>query len=117
MPRYVILQHETGEGRHFDFMLEMGGVLKTWSLPQPPVNGVETDAKALPDHRLAYLDYEGPVSGDRGSVIRWDRGTYEVAYQSESDLIVQLHGEKLIGRATLAQNREIRTNWTLSFVT
>ncbi len=116
MPRYVILQHETAGGQHFDFMLEMGGVLKTWSLPQPPLKGVELLAKALPDHRLAYLDYEGPVSADRGSVAPWDRGMYELKYQSESDLIVQLKGEKLRGKITLAQNRGIKTDWVFSFI-
>ncbi len=115
MPHYVILQHETAGGRHFDFMLEMGGVLKTWSLAQPPVEGVEINAKALSDHRPAYLDYEGPISGDRGSVTRWDRGAYEIEFQSESDLIVQLKGEKLAGKATLVQNREIKTEWVFSF--
>ena len=64
MPRYVILEHETTGGSHFDFMLETGGTLKTWSISQPPLNGVEMDAEALPDHRLAYLDYEGPISDD-----------------------------------------------------
>ena len=85
-------------------MLEMGDVLKTWSLPQPPLKGVEMDAEALPDHRLAYLDYEGPISGDRGSVTRWDRGTYEVECQSESELIVRLSGEKLMGKRSLRQS-------------
>ncbi|MGD0384107.1 MAG: DNA polymerase ligase N-terminal domain-containing protein [Thermoguttaceae bacterium] len=116
MPRYVILRHETTGGEHFDFMLDMGGALKTWSLSQPPLKGVEMDAKALPDHRLAYLDYEGPISGDRGSVTRWDRGTYEVERQSESDLIVQLKGEKLIGKVTLAQRGDIKTDWVFSFI-
>jgi hypothetical protein len=115
MPRYVILQHETAEEQHFDFMLEMGGALKTWSISRPPLKGVEMDAEPLPDHRLAYLDYEGPISGDRGSVTRWDRGTYEVEYQAESELRVQLKGEKLMGRATLGQNREIKTDWIFSF--
>jgi hypothetical protein len=116
MSRYVILQHETAGGVHFDFMLEMGGVLKTWSLSQPPLQGVEIDAEALPDHRLAYLDYEGPISGDRGSVTRWDRGTYEVECQSDTELIVQLKGEKLVGKAKLMQNREIKTDWVFFFV-
>ncbi len=74
MPRFVILCHENHRGAHFDFMLESGDVLKTWALPQPPASGVEIECEALADHRLAYLDYEGPVSGGRGSVARWDRG-------------------------------------------
>jgi hypothetical protein len=116
MPRYVILRHETAGGVHFDFMLEMGGALKTWSISQPPLQGVEMGAEALPDHRLAYLDYEGPISGDRGSVTRWDRGTYEVGCQSESELIVRLSGEKLIGKAKLEQNPELKTDWVFSFI-
>ena len=101
MPRYVILRHETTAGVHFDFMLDMGGALKTWSLSQEPRAGFDMEAKLLADHRLSYLEYEGPISGDRGSVARWDRGTYEVECQSESELTVRLNGEKLIGRVSL----------------
>jgi hypothetical protein len=115
MPRYVILEHETQSGRHFDFMLEMGGVLKTWSLPQPIRPGVEIDAEQLPDHRLAYLDYEGPVSGDRGSVTRWDGGTYNVERQSESELIVRLTGEILIGGVSLQRSPTAPNRWCCSF--
>ena len=111
MPHYVILQHETAGGVHFDFMLEMGGTLKTWSISQPPLKGVEMDAESLPDHRLAYLDYEGPISGGRGSVTRWDRGTYEVECQSETELIVRLSGEKLVGRASLRHSSAAQNLW------
>jgi hypothetical protein len=116
MPRYVILQHETTGGQHFDFMLEMRGTLKTWSISQPPLRGVEMGAEPLPDHRLAYLDYEGPISGGRGTVTRWDRGTYEVEYQSETELNLRLKGEKLIGKARLEQNPKIKTDWVFSFL-
>ena len=76
MPRFVILRHDAPQGLHFDFLLEVSGVLRTWALPQPPDSGVEMACKALPDHRVEYLDYEGPVSGGRGTVDRWDWGTY-----------------------------------------
>jgi hypothetical protein len=115
MPQYVILDHETQSGRHFDFMLDMGGVLKTWSLPQPIRPGVEIDAQQLPDHRPAYLDYEGPVSGDRGSVTRWDGGTYNVQRQSESELIVRLTGEKLIGQVSLQRSPAAHNCWRCIF--
>jgi hypothetical protein len=116
MPRYVILRHETAQGLHFDFMLEIGGALKTWSLSQAPGAGVDMKAELLADHRLSYLEYEGPISGGRGSVARWDHGMYELEYQSKSDLIVQLKGEKLIGKATLTQSWEIKTDWVFSFI-
>ena len=76
MPRFVILRHDAPQGLHFDLLLEASGVLRTWALPQPPDSGVEMECEALPDHRMAYLDYEGPVSGGRGTVDRWDWGTY-----------------------------------------
>jgi hypothetical protein len=116
MPRYVILRHETPGGVHFDFMLEMCGSLKTWSIMQPPLQGVEMDAAALPHHRLAYLDYEGPISGDRGSVTRWDRGTYELENQSESELDLQLTGEKLIGHVSLRHPPDTENRWRLYFL-
>jgi hypothetical protein len=116
MPRYVILQHETSGGVHFDFMLEMGGALKTWSLSQPPLQGVEMNAEPLPDHRLAYLDYEGPISGDRGSVTRWDRGTYEMECQSESELALLLSGEKITGHVALRHLPDPENRWRLYFL-
>ena len=117
MPRYVILQHETAGGVHFDLMLELGAAMRTWSLSQAPANGVEIHAKALPDHRLAYLDYEGPVSGNRGSVARWDRGTYQIERQSDSDLVLQLDGEELKGRASLAKKQETENEWVFLILT
>ena len=116
MPRYVILQHETAGGVHFDLMLELGAAMRTWSLSQAPANGVEIHAKGLPDHRLAYLDYEGLVSGNRGSVARWDRGTYQIERQSDSDLVLQLNGEKLLGKATLARDCQAADKWVFCFV-
>jgi hypothetical protein len=115
MPRYVVLRHESTTGLHFDFMLEMGDVLKTWSLPEPPAAGLEIDAEVLGDHRPAYLDYEGPVSGGRGSVARWDRGTYEVECQSESELTVRLSGEKLIGLVSLRRSPDAQKRWRFCF--
>lgn len=106
MPRYVILEHDHPV-LHWDFMLEAGGVLRTWRLESAPKGGDEITAEPLPDHRLHYLDYEGPVSGDRGTVKRWDRGTYEPAAASER-VEVTLAGEQLQGIAQIdcvAENR------------
>lgn len=115
MPRFAVLQHDSPRGLHWDLLLEMGPVLKTWALPQPPESGVEMTCAALPDHRLEYLDYEGPVSDDRGSVARWDRGTYRTHRQSDRQLMVELTGEKLSGRATLSQLAEQPGSWRFSF--
>ena len=115
MPRYAILRHDSPRGVHWDLLLETGPALKTWALPQPPEPGVEMTCEALTDHRLEYLDYEGPVSDDRGSVARWDRGTYRVDSQSDRELVVELSGEKLSGRATLSRLAEPPERWRFSF--
>jgi hypothetical protein len=115
MPRFVVLRHESPRGIHFDFMLEAGDVLKTWALPQPPQPGLEMECKALADHRLAYLDYEGPISGDRGLVCCWDRGTYRIVEQSDAQWVLELAGEKLAGTATFCRPTDAAQRWSFSF--
>jgi hypothetical protein len=114
MPRYVILRHETSQGVHLDFMLEANGVLKTWSLAEPPRPGVEIECKALPDHRLAYLDYEGPISGGRGTVARWDRGTYVIRRQSDVEWAVELASERFVCEAIVRRDLNEPNRWRLS---
>ena len=101
MPRFVILEHDHPE-RHWDLMLETGPTLRTWRLAQPPAPGAPIAALALPDHRLDYLSYEGPVSGNRGTVVRWDAGWYEQATADEPALTLALHGTRTAGRFRLA---------------
>ena len=75
-------------------------------------------AERLPDHRRRYLDYEGPISGNRGSVIRWDAGDY-VLLSDESDggLLLEFHGDKRHGVARLspADPGQSEPMWTLEF--
>ncbi len=100
MPRFVVLTHDHPK-LHWDFMLEHEGVLRTWRLAQPPDTQGAIGAEALPDHRLAYLGYEGPVSGDRGTVERWDSGHFEVMEWSTSRLVARMSGTRLKGIASL----------------
>lgn len=111
MPQFVILCHDSPGGIHFDFMLEADDVLKTWALPQTPRPGVEMDCEALGDHRLAYLDYEGPLSGERGSVARWDCGAYLLERRSDTEWVVFLEGEKATGEATLRRTADDPNRW------
>jgi hypothetical protein len=111
MPRFVILQHDAPAGTHFDFMLASGDVLKTWQLPEPPRPHVSIECEALADHRLAYLDYEGPVSGDRGSVTRWDCGDYTIEQQNDTVWIVRLAGNETKGTATLRRLPGTSARW------
>ena len=83
-------------------MLENEAALRTWRLDREADAGGIIDAPPLADHRLAYLDYEGPVSGGRGSVARWDHGGYRILAESTRIVEVMLQGNRLKGRAVLA---------------
>src|SRR5262245_11973321 len=104
MPRFVILEHDHPH-LHWDLMLEAGDALWTWRLERPPHGGLETiPAERIGDHRLDYLEYEGPVSRGRGSVKRWDWGTYDLLEGSEDRLRLLFQGQHLDGRATLKRS-------------
>lgn len=96
MPRFVVLEHDHPQ-LHWDLMLEVGPILRTWRLAAPPCHGEAIDATSVFDHRLLYLDYEGPITGGRGRVVRWDRGVYTGQVQGELPIVVQLEGERLHG--------------------
>lgn len=98
--RFVILHHTTRDGEHWDLMLEQGDVLQTWQLLANPLiaEGYPISARRIGDHRLAYLTYEGPISGDRGNVARIDEGEYERRPAAGDELVVELRGGKVKGR-------------------
>jgi hypothetical protein len=112
MPRFVLLDHDHPQP-HLDLMLEVGEVLWTWRLEAPPGEGDPGPAVRIFDHRPLYLDYEGPVSGDRGTVRRRDHGEYDWQEQSPGRLVVRLAGRRLRGRLTLTQ--EAGDRWRLDF--
>lgn len=111
-PRFVIQKHDARR-LHYDFRLEVDGVLRSWAVPK----GLSTDprekrlAVEVPDHSLEYADFEGVVNGSygAGAVIVWDRGTYRnldaegsMAEAIEAGHVkVWLQGEKLKGGWTL----------------
>jgi hypothetical protein len=102
MPRYVVLEHDH-PFLHWDLMLETGDVLRTWRLADPPQPGQETAATALGNHRRFYLDHQGPVSQNRGCVVRWDAGSFTWMTDESSLVCVCLLGRRLQGRAVLTQ--------------
>jgi len=101
MPRFVVLEHDSPHGVHWDLMLEDGPALATWQLGRLPQAPDSIPAHRLADHRLRYLDYEGPISGDRGTVARWDQGTYQTLKRSETEWVVRLAGQRLCCQAVL----------------
>lgn len=112
VPRFVLLEHRW-IGVHWDFLLERGEVLQSWAIDAPIVTGQDQPARRLPDHRLAYLDYEGPISAGRGEVTRVARGTYEVREWSEDRLKLTILSPQLSGSAMLS--REGGGAWSFRF--
>lgn len=87
-------------------MVEHGDALRTWALEEEPAIDRPIDAERLDDHRLAYLDYEGPVSGDRGSVTRWDRGECTIEVATLQRVVVAVQGKKLVGHVEIESRSE-----------
>lgn len=84
-------------------MFQEGEVLVTWAAEIWPQAAEPVAALHLPDHRLAYLDYEGPVSGNRGHVVRVDRGQYWIAQRKTDQMPLTLivRSERLSGTLSL----------------
>jgi hypothetical protein len=112
LPRYVILHHVVAGGQHWDLMLDQGQALATWQLASDPAILAPPDAQAaiparrIGDHRHEYLDYQGPVSRQRGHVSRVDKGTYELIQQTTAGWRVRLNGELLHGEFCVSSAAE-----------
>lgn len=100
MPRYVILEHDYPE-LHWDLMLEVDNVLRTWRLKEILAAEQCVPAQSAPDHRLLYLDYEGPISGKRGQVVRWDEGIFQWLDVQVTEWRISLTGRRLRGILSL----------------
>jgi hypothetical protein len=103
MPRFVLLEHDHPT-LHWDLMLEAGAVLQTWRLAAPPAAEGPVAVERSFDHRLVYLDYEGPISGGRGRVVRWDAGTFAWLEVTEETVAVRLEGGRLRGSLRLQRH-------------
>jgi len=77
-------------------------VLRSWRFPFSFVPGESFAIEPAPDHRLLYLDYEGPVSNDRGTVVKVDSGEFEWIRDDSQQLILVLRGAIYSGRLTIS---------------
>jgi hypothetical protein len=116
MPRFAILEHDHPM-LHWDLLLEAGDVLSAWRLAQPPDESAHSiEATKITDHRTLYLDYEGPVSGERGFVKRWDRGIYVQEPNSTPEVRrLRFDGERLHAYVILTRIHDAQWRW--EFVT
>jgi bifunctional non-homologous end joining protein LigD len=126
--RFVVQRHRATR-LHFDFRLEIDGVLVSWAVPRgPSLRPLERRRAArTEDHPLEYIDFEGVIPRGEygaGDVIVWDRGTWEPeagtpdpgAAVRTGELKLVLHGERLRGRFVLVRTRSddpSREEWLL----
>jgi bifunctional non-homologous end joining protein LigD len=131
--RFVIQKHHASR-LHYDFRLEMDGVLKSWAVPKGPSTdpSVKRLAMMVEDHPFDYKDFEGIIPKGNygaGTVIVWDEGTYEPLEEAEDkrmkeklllkalksgSLKFRLHGNKLNGEFALVKTKGMADNaWLL----
>src|SRR5579871_839069 len=124
---FFCVQRHDATRLHYDFRLEVDGVLKSCAVPKGP--SLEPLSKGLAvhveDHPLDYGNFEGNIPKGEyggGSVMLWDRGSYELlgnapalAQIERGDLKFRLHGEKLAGEFALVRmrNRGKGNEWLL----
>lgn len=107
--RFVVHEHDASR-LHYDFRLEMEGVLRSWTIPKgPSMNPSEKRLAILvEDHPLEYIDFEGIIpegTYGAGPVVVWDSGTFDLIEKDENTISFFLKGEKLIGAYRLVRLR------------
>jgi bifunctional non-homologous end joining protein LigD len=113
--RFVVQRHRATR-LHYDFRLEIDGVLVSWAVPRGPTldPGQRRMAVHVEDHPIEYFDFEGVIPKGQygaGDVIVWDWGTFEPEAETadpkravdDGELKVVLHGQKLRGRFTIVR--------------
>jgi len=106
--RFVVQEHTTPDGVHWDLMLEKGEVLMTFRLEQPPeaASANTVQATKIFDHPLRFLTYEGPVQKGTGKVRIVERGTCDALVEGEDAITLRLDGTTLQGDFTLTRAKE-----------
>lgn len=119
-PRFVVQKHDASN-LHYDFRLEVNGVLKSWAVPKGPSTDPREKRLAMPtaDHDLDYIDFEGTISEGEygaGTVLVWDIGPYRNLKTDEDNhpipmadciknghVTVWLEGQKISGGHALTR--------------
>ena len=119
-PIFVIQKHNASH-LHYDFRLEMDGVLKSWAVPKGPSTNPHDKRLAIEteDHPMGYATFEGIIPEGQygaGSVIVWDTGTFTNIKKNgytDGHIEVELHGKKLHGKYALIRTAGDEKKWLL----
>jgi len=115
--RHFVVQRHRARRLHYDFRLEVDGVLASWAVPKGPTLDpkIRRAAFQVEDHSLDYAGFEGVIPGGQygsGDVIVWDNGTWQPATEEDpaasltaGELHFDLFGAKLRGRFVLVRTR------------
>lgn len=121
MSKFVVHEHHASR-LHFDFRVEMDGVLKSWAVPKGPSMKPADKRLAVQvaDHPLEYGDFEGIIPEGHygaGPVVIWDRGQCEVIESTDKKISLNLNGSKLRGHFTLTRlkprGKNTQKDWLL----
>jgi bifunctional non-homologous end joining protein LigD len=119
MPYFVVHEHHSKK-LHYDFRLEIDGVLKSWAVPKGPSMSAKDKRLAIQvdDHPLEYGTFEGIIPEGHygaGPVVIWDSGEFELKEGSlkEGKIEFVLHGKKLKGLFVLLKMKGKEKEWLL----
>jgi bifunctional non-homologous end joining protein LigD len=119
MPKFIVHEHHATH-LHFDFRLEMEGVLKSWAVPKGPSMNPKDKRLAImvDDHALEYGSFEGIIPEGQygsGAVLIWDSGDFELLDGSVAEGVLEfvLKGRKLKGGFVLAKMSGKVKEWLL----
>ncbi len=111
--KYVIHFHKS-KRPHYDFRLEMDGVLKSWAIPKEPNTKDKRLSIQVDDHALEYRSFQGTIPEGQygaGKLEIWDKGDYELESKKKEKIIFILHGKKLKGRFCLLRFKKVDKGW------
>ena len=118
LSRFVVQQHQA-RNLHYDFRLELDGVLKSWAVPKgvPEVKGIKRLAVQVEDHPVDYINFHGNIPKNEygaGTVKIWDKGKWQPIDGSikEGALKFQLAGKKLKDNYVLVRLKD-KKNWLI----
>lgn len=129
--KFVVQKHEATR-LHFDFRLQLDGVLKSWAVPKGPSlrAGIKRLAMQVEDHPVSYINFEGTIPEGKygaGTVKIYDKGDYQPVDEegnaidekqalknlNSGELKIEMHGKKIKGGYVLVRMKKDEKNWLL----